>query len=141
MVAQIGIVQGRFTAATGAAWLDDAVERVRGMPGVEGVSYAFGAPLTLRSGMTTGARLVANGREPGFQAMYQDSFVGPDYFKVMGIGIVKGREFRAGRPPRRSGGRGRERGVRAALSRRTWSRSARSCACRGRPRQATSPRS
>ena len=79
---------------TGTAWLDGAVERLRGMPGVEGASYAHGAPLTLRSGMTSGARLVANGRQPGFQAMYQDSFVGPDYFKVMGIGIVKGREFR-----------------------------------------------
>ena len=94
LVAQIGIVQGRFTPATGTAWLEDAVERLRGMSGVESASYAFGAPLTLRSGMTTGARLVANGRQPGFQAMYQDNFVGPDYFRVMGIGIVKGREFR-----------------------------------------------
>ena len=94
LLAQIGIVEGRFTPVTGTAWLDGAVERLRGMPGVEGASYAHGAPLTLRSGMTSGARLVANGRQPGFQAMYQDSFVGPDYFKVMGIGIVKGREFR-----------------------------------------------
>ena len=94
LVAQIGIVQGKFTPATGTAWLDAAVERVRALPGVAGASYAFGAPLTLRSGMTTGARLVANGNEPGFQATYQDSFVGPDYFAVMGIGLVKGREFR-----------------------------------------------
>ena len=94
LLAQIGIVEGRFTPVTGTAWLDGAVERLRGMPGVEGASYAHGAPLTLRSGMTSGARLVVNGKEPGFQAMYQDSFVGPDYFKVMGIGIVKGRDFR-----------------------------------------------
>jgi putative ABC transport system permease protein len=94
LVAQIGIVQGKFTPATGTAWLDAAVERVRALPGVAGASYAFGAPLALRSGMTTGARLVANGKEPGFQATYQDSFVGPDYFRVMGIGLVKGREFR-----------------------------------------------
>jgi predicted permease len=94
LVAQTGFVQGKYTAVTGTAWLDDAVERVRGIPGVEGASYGFGAPLMLRSGMTSGARLVANGKEPGFQATYQDSFVGPDYFKVMGIGLVKGREFR-----------------------------------------------
>jgi ABC-type antimicrobial peptide transport system permease subunit len=43
--------------------------------------------------MTSGARLVVNGEEPGFQAMYQDSFVGPGYFQVMGIGLVKGRDF------------------------------------------------
>ena len=100
-VAEIGIVQGRFTPAAGTAWLDGAVERLRGMSGVENASYAFGAPLTLRSGMTTGARLVVNGQQPGLQAVYQDSWVGPDYFKVMGIGIVKGREFR---PDDRRGG-------------------------------------
>jgi predicted permease len=93
LVAQIGIAQGKFTPATGTAWLDGAVERLRGLPGVESATYAYGAPLMLRSGMTSGARLVVNGEEPGFQAMYQDSFVGPDYFKVMGIGLVKGREF------------------------------------------------
>ena len=94
LVAQIGIVEGKFTPVTGTAWLDGAVERLRGMPGVENVSYAFSAPLTLRSGMTTGATVVVNGKEPGFHAEYQDTFVGPDYFKVLGIGIVKGREFR-----------------------------------------------
>ena len=93
VVAQIGVAQGSFTPVTGTAFLDDAVERLRGMPGIEGASYAYGAPLMLRSGMTSGARLVVNGEEPGFQAIYQDSFVGPDYFKVMGIGLVKGREF------------------------------------------------
>jgi len=93
-VAQIGIVQGRFTPAAGTAWLEDAVQRLRGMPGVQGASYAFGAPLTLRSGMTTGARIVINGKAPGVDANYQDSFVGPGYFTVMGIGMVKGREFR-----------------------------------------------
>lgn len=93
LIAQIGIAQGRFTPPTGTAFLDDAVERLRGMPGVESASYAYGAPLMLRSGMTSGAPLVVNGEGPGFQATYQDSFVGPDYFEVMGIGLVKGREF------------------------------------------------
>ena len=94
LVAQIGIVQGKFTPVTGTAWLDGAVARLRGMAGVENASYAFSAPLTLRSGMTTGARIVINGKEPGVQATYQDTFVGPDYFKVMGTGLLKGREFR-----------------------------------------------
>jgi predicted permease len=95
LVAQTGFVQGKFTVQTGTAWLDDAVQRVREIAGVESASYAFSAPLTLRSGLTAGARLVVNGKEPGFQASYQDSFVGPDYFKAMGIGLVKGREFRS----------------------------------------------
>jgi hypothetical protein len=93
-VAQIGIVQGRFTPATGTAWLEEAVQRLRGMPGVTGASYAFGAPLALRSGQTTGARIVINGKAPGVDAVYQNSFVGPHYFTVMGIGLVRGREFR-----------------------------------------------
>ncbi len=64
-------------------------------PASRSASYALGAPLTLRSGMTSGAELTVKGKARGFQAQYQDNFVGPAYFKVMGIGIVKGREFRA----------------------------------------------
>jgi predicted permease len=93
LVAQIGIVEGKFTPVTGSAWLDGAVERLRSVPGVEDASYAFGAPLTLRSGMTSGADLVINGRLPAVHAVYQDSWVGPGYFKVMGIRVVAGREF------------------------------------------------
>ena len=101
MVAQLGFVQSKYTPVTGTDWLEEAVRRLRSLPGVEAASYAFGAPLTLRSGMTTGAKMTLGGSQEGFQALYQDNFVGPEYFKTMGIAVVKGREFR---PEDRRGG-------------------------------------
>ena len=53
--------------------------------------------------MTTGARVDGRGHRSEFQALYQNNFVGPGYFAAMGIGIVKGRDFRdddrRGAPP------------------------------------------
>ncbi len=103
LVAQVGFVQSKYTPATGTDWLEAGVERVRGLPGVVEASYAFGAPLTLRNGMTTGYKLTIDGAPEGVQAEYQNNFVGPGYFSTMKIGVVKGREFRAtdrrGAPP------------------------------------------
>ncbi len=103
LVAQVGFVQSKYTPATGTDWLEAGVERVRGLPGVVEASYAFGAPLTLRSGMTTGYKVTIDGAPDGVQAEYQNNFVGPGYFSTMGIGVVKGREFHAtdrrGAPP------------------------------------------
>jgi putative ABC transport system permease protein len=94
-VALVSFVEGRYTPLTRTEWLETAVERLRSMPGIEDASYAYAAPLTLRSGMTTGFRLKVAGTSREFQALYQNNFVGPSFFTTMGIRVVKGREFRA----------------------------------------------
>ena len=93
-VVRVSFVESRYTPAARVVWLDQAMERLRRVPGVERVSYGRGAPLTLRSGMTTGARVTVEGTERDFQALYQNNFVGPGYFDTMGIDLLKGRGFR-----------------------------------------------
>ena len=93
-VALVDFVEGRYTPASRLVWLEQAVERLRHLPGVEYASYGRGAPLTLRSGMTTGAKVPVEGTDRTFQAFYQNNFVGPGYFQTMGIEILKGRDFR-----------------------------------------------
>lgn len=92
-VVLVNLVEGRYTAAARVVLLEDAVERLRQIPGVEQAAYGRGAPLTLRSGMVTGARLTVVGTGREFQALYPNNFVGPGYFETMGIPIVKGRGF------------------------------------------------
>jgi putative ABC transport system permease protein len=94
MVAQISFVEGRYTRETRAAFLQTAVDRLKALPNVEQATYAHAVPLTLRSGMTTGVDLrLAEGGDP-FQARYEVNLVGPDYFSTMGIGLLRGRDFR-----------------------------------------------
>jgi predicted permease len=95
VVAQFSFVEGRFTQETRAAFLGAAAERLRSLPAVDGAAFSHAVPLTIRSGMTTGVdlRVVEDART--FFARYEVNLVGPDYFAVMGIGLVKGREFTA----------------------------------------------
>jgi putative ABC transport system permease protein len=93
LVAQIGFVEGRYTPETRAAFLDQAVARLQGLPGIESAAYARSMPLTIRSGMTTGADLRIAGRGGPFNARYEVNLVGPGYFRTMGIRVERGREF------------------------------------------------
>jgi putative ABC transport system permease protein len=93
LVAQVGFVEGRYTPETRAALLDAAVSRLQSLPGIEGAAYARDMPLTIRSGMTTGADLRVAGHGQPFPARYEVNFVGPGYFRAMGIPLERGREF------------------------------------------------
>jgi predicted permease len=95
MLTMLSFVEGRYTPETRRDWLEDAAARLRSLPGVAAASYAYGAPLTLRSGMLTGTDLVVAGAGRQFHATYQTNFVGPGFFETMKIPLLKGREFTA----------------------------------------------
>ncbi len=93
LVAQVSFVEGRYTREARAAFLQDAVERLKALPGIENAAVSHAVPLTIRSGMTTGADLkIAEGGD-WFNERYEVNLVGPDYFSTMGIRLLRGREF------------------------------------------------
>lgn len=93
VVAHVSFVEGRYTRDTRETFVRAAVDRLNALPGVERATYSNSLPLTIRSGMTTGADLrLADGGTP-FRSLYEVNLVGPDYFSVMGIQLIRGREF------------------------------------------------
>ena len=76
-----------------------ALEKFRTMPGVEAAAVARIVPLNNQQTNFSGLRTDL-GKEVGVK--YKNNSVGPDYFRVMGIPMVAGREFvatdRAGAP-------------------------------------------
>ena len=105
VVAQLGLVASRYTPETRVAFLQQGVERVEALPGVERATFAFCMPLSIRHGRTSGARLTIAG-EPatsGFLASWAENMVGPGYFDTLGIARRQGRDFTAadtvGTPP------------------------------------------
>ena len=97
VVAQLGLVESRYTPETRVAFLQQAVERVEALPGVERAAFAFGMPLSVRNGRTSGARLTIAG-EPatsGFSASWAENYVSPGYFDAFGIARRQGRDFTA----------------------------------------------
>ena len=92
LVARLSFVEGR-QGSTGHQAVEDIVERVRAIPGVASATFAEGVPLTIAAGSRTGMDLSIDGRDGLVRVEYSSNYVGPDYFKTMGIGLVQGRDF------------------------------------------------
>jgi predicted permease len=77
------------------AFFDALDERLRAVPGVQSVGFALGAPFT-GSGGSTGYDLPGVPKLPGESDRHANqAFAYGDYFRTMGIPIVRGRAFTA----------------------------------------------
>src|SRR5216117_643482 len=73
-----------------------ALERVAALPGVQNAAFAWGVPLT---GNNWPATLEIEGQPPAIKESEKTALplraVTEDYFKLMGVGMLGGREFRS----------------------------------------------
>jgi putative ABC transport system permease protein len=86
-------VQGH---STWGSFHRQALERVAAIPGVQYAAFAWGVPLT---GNNWPATMEIEGQPPAVKESDKTALpmraATPDYFKLMGLGLMDGREFRA----------------------------------------------
>jgi predicted permease len=93
-VATFQTVGGSYTPQRFAALVDTALARLRAMPGVEAASPAAVAPLNPFQAIgRPGGDFRPDAGSRAVRVQYNSNAVGPDYFRVMGIPILQGREF------------------------------------------------
>ncbi|HYN83898.1 MAG TPA: ABC transporter permease [Pyrinomonadaceae bacterium] len=94
---RINLPRARYAdGASRAAFVGDVTERVRGLAGVR--SVAFGGPVPFSSG-DIGSSFRIEGRaepEPGSEPGASFRGVTPDYFRALGMPLLRGRDFAAG---------------------------------------------
>jgi predicted permease len=75
------------------AFFEQALERVRSLPGVQSAGSTTGLPLTLE---LSGSDFRIEGQpepEAGKEMIINTRSVSPDYFSTLGISLIKGRDF------------------------------------------------
>jgi putative ABC transport system permease protein len=96
LTADVPLSRSRYPEAEQqAAFVQQAIRRISEMPGVAAVAAVNILPLSgngRQSTFTIEGRPVPNGQEPDAEA----STVTPDYFRAMGIPVIRGRAFNEG---------------------------------------------
>ena len=92
-MAAVSITLAGFDSARGETFLRDVAERVRREPGVSAVSYTDYVPLSVGSGSWEDLRVEGYTPEPSENMKLYRAQIGPEYFKVLGIPLVAGRDF------------------------------------------------
>ena len=121
VVAQLGLVESRYTPETRVAFLQQAVERVEALPGVERAAFAFGMPLSIRHGRTSGARLDDRRRagHVGVPGVVGREHRRPGVFRHPRHRAPAGPRLHGGGHRRHAAGGDRQRDVRPPLPQRT----------------------
>ena len=87
-------VWGSYTPPKFAALVDTALERLRALPGVEAASPASAVPLNpFLAFNQPGGQFRPDAGSRTVRVAYNFNAVGPDYFRIMGIPILRGRAF------------------------------------------------
>ena len=95
LLATIDLEVAGYPAERGASLFRDVAARVRGLPGVEAVSWTSHVPLGFNSARRSLA-VRGHAPAPGEEMEISTATVGPDYFAVMGVPLVRGRGIEAG---------------------------------------------
>ena len=89
----VDLLSAGYNPEHARAFQDQLLERVRTLPGVESATFARVIPFGLRDFSSAPINVEGYKTGPDERPMGDYNQVGPDYFRVMGIPIVAGREF------------------------------------------------
>ena len=92
-MAAVSITLAGYDSAQGETFLRDVAELVRREPGVSAISYTDYVPLSVGSGSWEDLRVEGYTPQPSENMKLYRAQIGPQYFKVLGIPLVAGRDF------------------------------------------------
>ena len=92
-MASVSITLAGYDSARGETFLRDVAERVGREPGVSAVSYTDYVPLSVGSGSWEDLRVEGYTPQPSENMKLYRAQIGPEFFKVLGIPILAGRDF------------------------------------------------
>jgi predicted permease len=95
-MSSVSVTLAGYDSAHAEAFLNEVADRIRQQPGVSTVSYADYVPLSLGTGSWEDLRVEGYTPDPGENMKLYRAAIGPDYFKVLRIPLVDGRDFTLG---------------------------------------------
>jgi predicted permease len=89
----VSVTLAGYDSARAETLLRDVADRLRSQPGTEAVSYTDYVPLSLGPGSWEDLRIEGYTPEPSENMKLYRAAIGPDYFKVLHIPLLAGRDF------------------------------------------------
>jgi len=86
------VLPSRYSQAQSIDLFDQAVARIRALPGVRFASAVFPLPLSA-GGVRSSLEVEGQPNLPGHHPLTDYSFVEPGYFRTLGIALLRGRDF------------------------------------------------